>query len=44
MAINIVEKIEFKYNIQISDKIKNKTKIITTDRWIKRTIIASQGS
>ena len=40
---NYCRKIEFKYNIQFFDKIKNKTKNITTNRGIIKTMIASQG-
>ena len=40
---NYCRKIEFKYIIQFSDKIKNKTKNIMINRGVKRTIIASQG-
>ena len=40
---NYCRKIEFKYNIQFFDKIKNKTKIIATNRGINGTIIASEG-
>ena len=39
---NYYRKIEFKYDIQFFDKIKNKTKNITTKN-IKKLIIASQG-
>ena len=40
---NHCRKIEFKYNINFFDKIKNKTKIIATSRGLKNAIIASQG-
>ena len=40
---NDCRKIEFKYNILFSDKIKNKTENITTNRGISRTILASQA-
>ena len=43
MVINIVKKIEVEFNIHFFDKIKNKTKNITTKREINRTIIASNG-
>ena len=35
--------IKIRYNIKFFDKIKNKTKNITTKRGINRTIVASQG-
>ena len=36
-------KIEFKNNIKLFDKMKNKTKNITLNQGIRKTIIASQG-
>ena len=36
-------RLDFKYNIQFFDKIKNKTKNITTRQGPNRTIVASNG-
>ena len=43
MVINIVEKSNLNKKFKFFDEIKNKTKNITTNRGINRTIIASQG-
>ena len=36
-------KIDFKYNIQFYDKIKNKYKNVTTTHGVERTLLASNG-
>ena len=43
MVIIIVEKSNLNITLKFFDKIKNKRKNITTNRGIKKTVIASQG-